>query len=172
MQAVEGYKELSEVERGFRELKDLIEMRHLPSAAQTGAGTHSRRAAAFAFLLARALEKRNSKPPGCGTGGAVRYRLPKLPSVPAGSAAAECTKNGRAFCAQTDVYGYLLVTVNARGKPGAIELRFKEIKAENVPAETRQKFTADTMNVCFEGNKQMTPAVDATQYLPDGPCPY
>ncbi len=107
-----------------------------------------------------------------GTGGAVRYRLPKLPSVPAGSAAAECTKNGRAFCAQTDVYGYLLVTVNARGKPGAIELRFKEIKAENVPAETRQKFTADTMNVCFEGNKQMTPAVDATQYLPDGPCPY
>ena len=44
VQAVEGYKELSEVERGFRELKDLIEMRPIyHQRAQTGAGAHFRR---------------------------------------------------------------------------------------------------------------------------------
>jgi hypothetical protein len=106
-----------------------------------------------------------------GTAGAVRYRLP-MPS-PAGHENAEaCIRDGQAFCAQTDVYGYLLVTVNAKGKPGAIEFQFKEIRAENVPAQAKQKFTPDTMKVCFEGNKQMTPSIDTTQYLPDGPCPY
>jgi len=45
VQAVEAYKELSEVERSFQELKDLVEMRpiYLPSAGQTGAGAHFRR---------------------------------------------------------------------------------------------------------------------------------
>jgi hypothetical protein len=105
-----------------------------------------------------------------GTAGAVRYRLPS--SIPASlEDAASCTRNGRSFCAQTDVYGYLLATVNAKGKPGAIEFRFIEIKADNVSRETRQKFTPDTMKVCFEGNKQLSPSMDNTQYLPDGPCP-
>ena len=44
VQAVEAYKELSEVERGFRELKDLIEMRPIyHQRAQTSAGAHFRR---------------------------------------------------------------------------------------------------------------------------------
>lgn len=106
-----------------------------------------------------------------GTAGAVRYRLPSLPSAPSENAAT-CIRNDQPFCAQTDVYGYLLGTVNAKGKPGAIDFQFMEIKAENVPPETRQKFTPDAIKVCFEGNKQLTPSVDTTQYLPDGPCPY
>ncbi|HEY6369784.1 MAG TPA: IS1634 family transposase [Candidatus Sulfotelmatobacter sp.] len=57
VQAVESYKELSEVERGFRELKDLIEMRpiyhHRPKRVRAHIFV-----AALAFLLARALEKK------------------------------------------------------------------------------------------------------------------
>src|SRR5271165_6266006 len=57
VQAVEVYKELSEVERGFRELKDLIEMRpiyhHRPKRVRAHIFV-----AALAFLLARALEKK------------------------------------------------------------------------------------------------------------------
>ena len=60
VQAVEAYKELSEVERGFRELKDLIEMRpiyhHRPKRVRAHIFV-----AALAFLLlamssAQALE--------------------------------------------------------------------------------------------------------------------
>ena len=51
VQAVEAYKELSEVERGFRELKDLIEMRpiyhHRPKRVRAHIFV-----AALAFLLA------------------------------------------------------------------------------------------------------------------------
>jgi hypothetical protein len=57
VQAVEGYKDLSEVERSFRELKDLIEMRpiyhHRPKRVRAHIFV-----AALAFLLARALEKK------------------------------------------------------------------------------------------------------------------
>jgi hypothetical protein len=105
-----------------------------------------------------------------GTAGAVRYRLPA--SVKPSGSAAECTRNEGEFCAETDVYGYLLATVNGKGKPGAIVFQFKEIDAKDVPDDVRRKFAPDTMNTCFQGNKEMTPAVDTTQYLPDGPCPY
>jgi hypothetical protein len=108
-----------------------------------------------------------------GTAGAVRYRLPEknLPPVAIKDAAA-CIKSGQKFCAQTDVYGYLLGTVNAKGRPGAIEFEFRTIKQEDVPDEVKQKFSPDTLNVCFKGNSQMTPSIDTTQTLPDGPCPF
>ena len=57
LQAVEAYKDLSEIERSFRELKDLIEMRpiyhHRPERVRAHIFV-----AALAFLLARALEKK------------------------------------------------------------------------------------------------------------------
>jgi transposase len=57
VQAVEAYKELSEVERGIRELKDLTEMRpiyhHRPNRVRAHIFV-----AALAFLLDRALEKK------------------------------------------------------------------------------------------------------------------
>jgi transposase len=57
VQAVEAYKDLSEVERSFRELKELVEMRpiyhHRPNRVRAHIFV-----AALAFLLARALEKK------------------------------------------------------------------------------------------------------------------
>jgi transposase len=57
VQAVEAYKELSEVERGFRELKDLIEMRPIYHQKPKRVRAHIF-VAALAFLLDRALEKK------------------------------------------------------------------------------------------------------------------
>jgi transposase len=57
VQAVEAYKELSEVERGFRELKDLIEMRPIYHHRSKRVRAHVF-VAALAFLLDRALEKK------------------------------------------------------------------------------------------------------------------
>ena len=57
VQAVQLYKELSEVERGFRNLKDVIDMR--PIYHQTGERVEAHIfVAALAFLLHRALEKK------------------------------------------------------------------------------------------------------------------
>jgi transposase len=53
VQAVEAYKDLSEIERSFRELKDLVEMRPIYPAIQTHIFF-----GVLAFLLARALEKK------------------------------------------------------------------------------------------------------------------
>jgi hypothetical protein len=57
MQAVESYKELSDVERGFRELKDLIEMRHIYHQRPNRVRAHIF-VAALVFILDRALEKK------------------------------------------------------------------------------------------------------------------
>jgi transposase len=57
VQAVEAYKELSEVERGFRELKDLVEMRPIYHQRPKRVRAHIF-VAALAFLLARALDKK------------------------------------------------------------------------------------------------------------------
>jgi hypothetical protein len=57
VQAVEVYKDLSEVERSFRELKDLIEMRPIYHRRPKRVRAHIF-VAALAFLLARTLEKK------------------------------------------------------------------------------------------------------------------
>jgi len=57
VQAVEAYKDLSEVERSFREIKDLIEMRPIYHQRPKRVRAHIF-VAALAFLLARALEKK------------------------------------------------------------------------------------------------------------------
>jgi transposase len=56
-QAVEAYKDLSEIERSFRELKDLVEMRPIYHRRPKRVRAHIF-VAALAFLLARALEKK------------------------------------------------------------------------------------------------------------------
>ncbi len=61
--AVQAYKELSEVERGFRELKDLIEMRPIYHQQPKPVRAHIF-VAALAFLLIGPW-RRNSKPPEC-----------------------------------------------------------------------------------------------------------
>ena len=57
VQAVEAYKDLSEIERSFRELKDLVEMRPIYHRRPKRVRAHIF-IAALAFLLARALEKK------------------------------------------------------------------------------------------------------------------
>lgn len=56
-EAVHAYKDLSEVERGFRELKDVIEMRPIYHRTKPRVEAHIF-VAALAFLLDRALEKK------------------------------------------------------------------------------------------------------------------
>lgn len=90
-----------------------------------------------------------------GTAGAVRYRLPLNPP-----------KNSK-----TDVYGYLLATVNAGGKSGVIQFEFKEIlDREDIPADVRKLFSSDLVDFCFDQNKELTPAGTLPE-PPDGPCP-
>lgn len=57
VQAVEAYKDLSEIERGFRQLKDLVEMRPIYHQRPKRVRAHIF-VAALAFLLSRALEKK------------------------------------------------------------------------------------------------------------------
>ena len=57
VQAVEAYKDLTEIERSFRELKDLVEMRPIYHRRAQRVRAHIF-VAALAFLLARALEKK------------------------------------------------------------------------------------------------------------------
>lgn len=90
-----------------------------------------------------------------GTAGAVRYRLPPNPP-----------KNSK-----TDVYGYLLATVNAGGKSGVIQFDFKEIlDREDIPVDVQKLFSSDLVNFCFDQNKDLTPAGTLPE-PPDGPCP-
>jgi hypothetical protein len=105
-----------------------------------------------------------------GTAGAVRYRLP-APAAKEQEDASDCIRDKETFCAQTDVYGYLLVTVNANGRPGALTFEFRQINEKDLPPDVRAKFSSDTINICFQGNRQMTESIDTSQPLPDGPCP-
>lgn len=79
-----------------------------------------------------------------GTAGAFRYRLPE-----------GAPKNSK-----TNVYGYLLGTVNAGGQPGIIKFEFQEIHRDRdegedfVPAEVWKRFSADIADVCFNDNKE------------------
>ena len=90
----------------------------------------------------------NSVLPGwiIGTAGAVRYRLP---------ASVAGAKQAR-----TDVYGYLLATVQPSGEIG---FQFKEVKLDNIPSQVTTRY-GQQVQACFEGNKN--------PYIPEGPtCP-
>ena len=76
-----------------------------------------------------------------GTAGAVRYRLPAN------------LKDANA--AMTDVYGYLLATVNPPRTPkGTIRFEFKQLQESGIPAGVAQRFTPAFVHECFEHNRQ------------------
>jgi hypothetical protein len=76
-----------------------------------------------------------------GTAGAVRYALP--PNA------------NDAKTAKTNVYGYLLATVNPSGQgEGAISFEFQRLEKEQVPAEVVQRFTQPFVDECFLGNRR------------------
>ncbi|HYA24566.1 MAG TPA: hypothetical protein VEF05_10425 [Terriglobales bacterium] len=84
-----------------------------------------------------------------GTAGAHRYPLPEPNS---------------ARVAKTNVYGYLLGTVNSNGQaPGAIQFEFREIKEQNVPQAIVHGFTQEFVHWCFVNNTDAKPAASAAQ---------
>lgn len=72
-----------------------------------------------------------------GTAGAVRYALPP--------------NYKDADAAETNVYGYLLGTVQPDGQ---IQFAFQKLAPSDVPATVTQRFTSDFVNWCFEQNSQ------------------
>ncbi|MGI8813390.1 MAG: hypothetical protein ACR2IH_12825 [Pyrinomonadaceae bacterium] len=75
-----------------------------------------------------------------GTAGAYRYALPS-----------NAQKNSP--IAKTNVYGYLLGTVDPAG---AIDFQFQEVKEANVPTDVRTKFGPELMRYCFDKNSAVT----------------
>ena len=77
-----------------------------------------------------------------GTAGAVRYKLPK-----------DAEKYSP--IAKTNVYGYMLATVNPKGQPtGSIKFDFHELKETDVPTDVNTKFGTELVHWCFEKNSQ------------------
>jgi hypothetical protein len=76
-----------------------------------------------------------------GTAGAERYPLP--PNA------------GDARAAKTNVYGYLVATVNPEGEPaGTIKFKFEELKEGQVPDDVVQRFGKPATDECFIGNRR------------------
>ncbi len=76
-----------------------------------------------------------------GTAGAVRYTLP--------ANAKDANK------AVTNVYGYLLATVNPPGQPaGTISFEFRQLNKNDVPKDVVSMFSAPFVHECFVGNRQ------------------
>ncbi|MFL6214812.1 MAG: metallophosphoesterase family protein [Blastocatellia bacterium] len=76
-----------------------------------------------------------------GTAGAVRYGLPAN------------AKDAKA--AKTNVYGYLLATVNPAGEPeGTIRFEFQEVREADVPADVVQQMGKGLIEQCFQKNSQ------------------
>jgi hypothetical protein len=79
-----------------------------------------------------------------GTAGAPRYRLP--------------ANLAGAKQARTDVYGYLLGTVQADGQ---IRFAFKEVTREHIPPRVVERYGSKPVQACFAENK--------SAYAPAGP---
>jgi hypothetical protein len=76
-----------------------------------------------------------------GTAGAQRYPLPPH------------AKDAKA--AKTNVYGYLLGTVNPEGEPpGTIKFKFEELKEKQIPQDVVQRFTSKFVHECFTDNRK------------------
>ncbi len=66
------------------------------------------------------------------------------------SSTPEC---GDAHAAKTNVYGYLLATVNPGGKiPGTIEFKFEELSESQISDDVTQRFGKAAVHECFKGN--------------------
>jgi len=144
-----GMNESAQMERSGRRIyQDLLTFRAKTNKHVYVLASHSH------FLIEDAYNDAcHSRPdallPGwiVGTAGAIRYRLP---SSVAG-----------AKQARTDVYGYLLGTVQPSGE---IHFAFKEVQPANIPPQVRERYGNKQVQACFEENK--------STYAPAGPnCP-
>jgi hypothetical protein len=72
-----------------------------------------------------------------GTAGAIRYKLPP--------------DSGRANVALTNVYGFLLATVDAKGR---IKFDFQRLDESGVPADVSARYTPQFVHWCFAENSE------------------
>jgi len=89
-----------------------------------------------------------------GTAGAVRYRLP------------DTVQGFPPERARTDVYGYLVGTVDANG---AITFDFHQIDRTAIPAEVENRYGAEFVNWCFNENRDPNPRSSAKCAAADAP---
>jgi len=76
-----------------------------------------------------------------GTAGAERYPLPP--------------KSQDAKMARTNVYGYLLATVNPPGQPlETVQFDFQQIDQAQIPPDIVDRFTEPFIEQCFSGNRR------------------
>jgi len=90
-----------------------------------------------------ALQQRDAVLPGwiIGNAGAVRRPLPD--------------NAGRARAAATNVYGYLLATVNPPGQPlGTVAFQFKEVARKDISATIVSEFSEPLVRFCFDENSE------------------
>ncbi len=90
-----------------------------------------------------------------GTAGAVRYRLP------------DTAKGFPPERARTDVYGYLLATVDDNG---SIVFDFKQIDRAAVPPDIVTRYTAEQVDWCFAQNMDPSPRSSEPCSKADAPC--
>ncbi|HWR16415.1 MAG TPA: hypothetical protein VN577_16450 [Terriglobales bacterium] len=126
-----------QTDSGRRVYNQLIEFRQKTGKRVYLLASHSHYLMANIFNTEENRAK-NTVLPGwiVGTAGAYRYRLP------------EGAK--QADMAQTNVYGYLLGTVQTNGE---IKFDFREVKESDVPPDARAKYGQELMNYCFQENR-------------------
>lgn len=131
-------------ESGRRVYKDLLEFKKQSGKEVQVLASHSH------FLMSNVYNTSCHKPEEVlsgwivGTAGAIRYRLP--------------AEHAAARIAQTDVYGYLLGSVDPEGH---VTFAFHEVTPSDVDAATKTRYGADQVDKCFTGNR--------SNYVPDGP---
>lgn len=128
-------------ESGNRVYRDLLKFRDTTHKPVTVIASHSH------FVMSEVYNSEYWKANGgvlpgwiVGTSGAIRYRLPETA--------------GLSPFAKTDVYGYLLGSVDAAGN---VSFDFKEINRSDIPVSVVQRYGADFINHVFEGNKEPRP---------------
>src|SRR5471032_164487 len=114
-------------ESGNRVYRDLLKFRDTTHKPVTVIASHSH------FVMSEVYNSEYWKANGgvlpgwiVGTSGAIRYRLPET--------------SGQSRFARTDVYGYLLGSVDAAGN---VSLDFKEITRGDIPVSVMQRYGAE-----------------------------
>jgi hypothetical protein len=132
-----------QLESGTRVYHDLLDVRDKSHKLVYVVASHSH------FVMGNVYDsdywqKNGGVLPGwiVGTSGAIRYRLPDT-ATPG---------------AKTDVYGYLLATVDPPGSaPGTIAFEFKEITPADIPAEVNKRYSSNFVTTfCFACNRSIS----------------
>ena len=89
-------------------------------------------------IYATACHAKDDVLPGwiVGSGGAVRYRLPK--------------DLGQSTIARTDVYGYVIANV---APDYTVAFEFKPVEEKDVPKSVHDEFGGEQVRWCFKNNK-------------------